>query len=523
MSSGLSRWGPLLLGVLLCFTLLMMLGGGFKAAADSNGESTGGAQDLGEGELAEEVGHTRIALNFVWVFLGAILVFFMQAGFAMVETGFTQERNAVHVMMTNFTIFAVGVLGYFLVGYALMFGGVGALATLGGSEILSSKLEVAKGWSVFGLKGFALAGSGVYDVGIFLFFLFQVVFMDTAATIVTGAMAERWKFKAFLVYGLFMSMILYPVFGHWVWGGGWLSQLGSNIGLGHGFVDFAGSSVVHAVGGMCALAGIYVLGPRIGRFDSDGKPQAIPGHNIPMAIIGVIVLVFGWFGFNAASTLSASDLRLAVVAVNTLLAACAGCMTAMFFMWKKFGKPDPSMTANGMLAGLVAITAPCAFVPAWAAVIIGGVAGILVCVGVFALEKWKLDDPVGAVAVHGFNGLWGVLALGLFADGTYGSGLNGIEGGVRGLFFGDASQLAAQAIGAVTCVVFVLGLSYLFFRLQDRWQGIRVSPQEEVDGLDVHEMGVSAYAHDGQMRLPLPLPAISEEGELPDKRRRAAS
>jgi ammonium transporter, Amt family len=504
MSLGLRRWGPLLVGLLLCLTLFLIIGGVPRAAADANGSETGGGQDLGDTDLAQEVGHNRIAINFIWVFLGAILVFFMQAGFAMVETGFTQERNAVHVMMTNFTIFAIGVIGYFLVGYALMFGGVGALTALGGAEILSTKVEIARGWSLFGFKGFALAGSGVYDVGIFLFFLFQVVFMDTAATIVTGAMAERWKFKAFIVYGFFMSMILYPVFGHWVWGGGWLSQLGANLGLGHGFVDFAGSSVVHAVGGMCALAGIYVLGPRIGRFDADGNPRAIPGHNIPIAIVGVIILVFGWFGFNAGSTLSGADLRLSVVAVNTLLAACAGCMTAMFFMWKKFGKPDPSMTANGMLAGLVAITAPCAFVPAWAALLIGGIAGIIVCVGVFALERWKLDDPVGAVAVHGFNGLWGVLALGLFADGTYGAGLNGVEGAVKGLFFGDASQLAAQAIGAVTCVVFVLGLSYLFFKLQDRIQGIRVSPQEEVDGLDLHEMGVNAYVHDGGMLLTPP-------------------
>ncbi len=516
-----NRWRPLLALLILCLLLCLVLAGAAKAKADPTGEQTGGAQDLGDGDLADQVGHNSVALNFIWVFLGAILVFFMQAGFAMVETGFTQERNAVHVMMTNFTIFAVGVLGYFLVGYALMFGGVGKLATLGGSEVLNAKLEIAKGWSLFGLKGFALSGSGVYDVGIFLFFLFQVVFMDTAATIVTGAMAERWKFKAFLVYGLFMSMILYPVYGHWVWGGGWLSQLGVNAGLGHGFMDFAGSSVVHAVGGLCALVGAFVLGPRIGRFDKDGKPRALPGHNIPMAIIGVIILVFGWFGFNAGSTLSGGDLRLAVVAVNTLLAASAGCMTAMFFMWKKYGKPDPSMTANGMLAGLVAITAPCAFVPAWAAVVIGGIAGIVVCVGVFALERWKLDDPVGAVAVHGFNGLWGVLALGLFADGTYGAGLNGIGGGVRGLLFGDAGQFAAQLIGAAACAAFVLGLSFLFFRLQDRIQGIRVSPQVEMDGLDVHEMGVNAYVRDGQLRLPLPFPAMQAE-EAPDLRKEVA-
>lgn len=504
---------PLVLVITLCFLLIATMGRGITASADAVGDATGTGQDVA-GDLGGEVGHNKIAINFIWVFLGAILVFFMQAGFAMVETGFTQERNAVHVMMTNFTIFAVGTLGYFLVGYALMFGGVGSLATLGGSEILNARLEVARGWSLIGLKGFALAGRGVYDVGIFLFFLFQVVFMDTAATIVTGAMAERWRFKAFLVYGLFMSAVLYPIFGHWVWGGGWLSRLGSNLGLGHGFVDFAGSSVVHAVGGICALAGAMVIGPRIGRFDQEGRPRPIPGHNVPMAIIGVIILVFGWFGFNSCSTLSGGDLRFAVVAVNTMLAACAGCLASMFFMWKKVGKPDPSMTANGMLAGLVAITAPCAFVPAWSALLIGGIAGVLVCVGVFALERLRIDDPVGAVAVHGLNGLWGVLSLGLFADGTYGAGMNGVAGAVKGLFFGDIGQFAAQALGAVVCAVFVFGLSYAFFRVQDRLQGIRVSPQMEVDGLDTHEMGVSAYSDDSHVFMWVPEATAPEAASM---------
>lgn len=490
---------------IMCLLTVIFLAAGV-ARADSRDGDTGGAAGTGS-ELRQEVVHNKTALNFIWVFLGGILVFFMQAGFALVETGFTREHNAVHVMMTNLTVFAVGALGFYLVGYGLMFGGVGALASLGGTEVLGSRLEVVHGWSLVGLKGFALSGRGVYDAGVFLFFFFHVLFMDTAATIVTGAMAERWRFKAFLVYGLFMSMLLYPVFGHWVWGGGWLSRLGTNVGLGHGFVDFAGSSVVHAVGGLCALAGARVIGPRIGRFDEGGRPRPLPGHNIPMAVVGVIVLVFGWFGFNSASTLSGGDLRFAVVAVNTLLAACTGCLTAMFYMWRKAGKPDPSMTANGMLAGLVAVTASCAFVPAWASLVIGGTAGLLVCKGVFLLERWKIDDPVGAVAVHGFNGLWGVLALGLFADGTYGAGLNGVEGAVRGLFFGDAGQAAAQAVGALTCVVFVLGVSFLFFRIQDRLQGIRVSPQEEVDGLDISEMGVAAYAGGGGF-YPFRVPAV---------------
>ncbi len=493
----------IILGLLFFFLLMILFLGG-SSPFGSRGAALAGEGPLGadsqdgdqEGAVDEVRYASETSMNLIWVFLGAILVFFMQAGFAMVETGFSQKRNAVHVMMTNFTIFAVGSLGFFLLGYALMFGGPGPLFTGGLAELLSRRLEPFSGWSFLGLKGFALSGGGMSDAGALLFFLFQVVFMDTAATIVTGALAERWRFKAFLIYGLFMSAVLYPIFGHWVWGGGWLSALGTNLGLGHGFLDFAGSSVVHAVGGICALAGAMVIGPRMGRFDSEGRPRPIPGHNVPMAVLGVILLVFGWFGFNCCSTLNGGDLQFARVAVNTLLAACAGCLIAMFYTWRKAGKPDPSMTANGMLAGLVAVTAPCAFVPVWAALLIGSLGGLLVCWGVSWLERARIDDPVGAVAVHGFNGLWGVMALGLFADGTYGDGLNGVSGTVRGLFFGDPGQFVAQLIGAVTCAVFVFAVSWAFFKLQDRLQGIRVSPQEEVDGLDVSEMGVPAYSEE---------------------------
>lgn len=488
----------------LVLVMLFALGSIAKAG-DPNGEATGSRVDLTQPEKGEtaapvdavmdDLGHTKVSLNFVWLFLGAVLVFFMQAGFAMVETGFCQKKNAVHVIMTNFMIFGIAAIAFYLVGFALMFGGVGALKTLGGTPILTRELAIG-GWGLVGYKGFALGGSA-YDVGIFAFFLFQIVFMDTAATIPTGAMAERWKFSAFCVYGVFMGAIAYPIFGNWVWGGGWLAQLGTNLHLGHGFVDFAGSSVVHAVGGIAGLMGILVLGPRLGKFRKDGTPRAIPGHNIPFAIVGAIILVFGWFGFNAASTLNAGDLRLAVVATNTLVASCFGAVIAMLYMWKKTGRPDPSMSANGCLAGLVAITAPCAFVPSWAAAIIGAVAGIFVCVAVTVLEKrFKIDDPVGAVAVHGVNGLWGVIALGIFADGTYGAGWNGVEGAVRGALYGGWSQLAAQLIGAAACIVFTSVLFYAFFRIQDRFQGIRVSPQEEVEGLDSSEMGVPAYTEE---------------------------
>jgi Amt family ammonium transporter len=256
--------------------------------------------------------------------------------------------------------------------------------------------------------------------------------------------------------------------------------------------------VVHSVGGWAALAGIIVLGPRRGKFGPGGKVNAIPGHSMTSAAIGVFVLWFGWFGFNPGSTMAADGPSIAHVATTTNIAAAAATVSSMVAAWLLLGKPDLGMTLNGCLAGLVAITAPCAFVSAWASIVIGLIAGLVVCLGVSLLERWKLDDPVGAVAVHGFNGLWGVLALGIFADGSYGAGLNGVEGTVKGLIYGGTGQFAAQAIGMVTCAVFVLGTAYAFFKLQDKLQGIRVSPQVEVEGLDIHEMGVSAYASSHQ-------------------------
>src|SRR5262249_20716307 len=259
-------------------------------------------------------------------------------------------------------------------------------------------------------------------------------------------------------------------------------------------VDFAGSSVVHMVGGVTALAGAMVLGARIGKFNKDGTPNPIPGHNIPMAILGTFILAFGWFGFNPGSTLAGTDLRIAVIATNTMLASAAGALVAMFYMWARFGKPDPSMTANGMLAGLVAITAPCAFVSSFWAFVIGAVAGIVVCWSVFFVEGvLKVDDPVGAVSVHGTCRAWGVLSLGLFADGTYGDGFNGVEGTVRGLFYGGASQFAAQVVGTVTNFVFIFAASWVFFKALDAVMGMRVSAEVELEGLDIPEMGVHGY------------------------------
>jgi Amt family ammonium transporter len=421
---------------------------------------------------------------------------FMQAGFALAETGFTRAKNVAHTMMMNFMVYAIGMTGYWIMGFALHMGGLGALGTMGGTGLLDSEFSLSffgKDFGLFGMKGFFLAGS-TYDVAVFALFLFQMVFMDTAATIPTGAMAERWKFSSFVIYAFFISMISYPLFANWVWGGGWLSQLGKNFGLGHGHVDFAGSSVVHMVGGVTALAGAMVLGPRIGKFNKDGTPNAIPGHNIPMAILGCFILAFGWFGFNPGSTLAGTDLRIAVIAVNTMLASASGAIFSMLYMWAKFGKPDPSMSANGLLGGLVAITAPCAFVSSFWAFVIGAVAGLVVCWSVFFLERsWKIDDPVGAISVHGTCGAWGVISLGLFSDGTYGDGFNGVDGTVRGLFYGGASQFVAQIIGTLTCFVFIFAMSWVFFKILDSVVGMRVSPEMEMEGLDVPEMGAHGY------------------------------
>jgi ammonium transporter, Amt family len=489
--------------ILAACALTFMLLAGWAAAAgpDPTGAATGGAADVTAAaagaptlqEVAQDLGHLKVGTNMFFVIVGVGLIFFMQAGFMLVETGFCRAKNAAHVAMTNFVIFAVGTLAYWAAGFALQFGGLSPLATLGGTSVLDSALKVG-GWSLLGLKGFFLQG-GTYDAAVYAFFLFQLVFMDTAATIVTGAMAERWKFSAFVPFGFYMALVTYPVYGMWVWGGGWLSQLGVNAGLGHGVLDFAGSSVVHAVGGFSALAGALVLGPRIGKFRADGTPVAIPGHHIPMAILGTIILVFGWMGFNGMSTLSAGDLRFSVIIVNTLIAGAAGCMAAMFLVWKLWGHPDPSMSANGMLAGLVAITAPCAFVSTTGAFIIGTIAGVLVVASVMFWERVvKVDDPVGAVSVHGVNGLWGMIALGLFADGTYGDGFNGVKGAVTGLFYGGgAGQLAAQTIAVVVCASWAFGTMWVFFKLQDKLMGIRSTPDDELAGLDATEMGAIAY------------------------------
>ena len=479
-------------------------------AADPSGATTGSIQNVPAAkpgsptiaELGAAIGQTRVALNFVWLLFAGFLVMFMQAGFALAETGFTRSKNAGHTMVMNFMVYAIGILGFWVCGFAIQMGGSGAPmgAAISAPESFSTLIgPTIHGnlWGLFGGKGFFLAGQS-YDVSAFAVFLFQMVFMDTALTIPTGAMAERWKLSAFVIYGFVGSMLIYPVFACWVWGGGWLSQLGKTMGLGHGYVDFAGSGVVHLTGGVMALTGAYILGPRIGKYVK-GKAQAIPGHNLPMAFLGCFILAFGWFGFNAGSTLAGTDLRLAVVATNTMLASASGAAASYFYTWARYGRPDPSMSANGLLAGLVAITAPCAYVNAPSAVLIGAVAGVLVVLGVLFVENTlKIDDPVGAIAVHGINGAWGMIALGLFADGVYGQGANsGPATGVTGLFYGDSGQLVAQLTGIVANVVWVGATSAIAFKLIDLTLGMRVSQIAELQGLDFHEVSAPAYPGDG--------------------------
>ena len=475
------------------------------AVADPSGLQTGTALDVpaakpGEPtmkELSDCVGHNRVSINFVWTLITGFLVMFMQAGFAMVEAGLTRAKNAAHTMAMNFMIYPLGMLGFYVCGFAFMFGGLGAIATMGGYAGLNHEFSITlfgKTMGILGCKGFFLTGD-CYDAAVFTLFLFQMVFMDTTATIPTGAMAERWKFIAFFLYGIFVGTIIYPIYGNWVWGGGWLAQLGANFGIGHGHCDFAGSSVVHLTGGVLAFIGALILGPRVGKFNKDGTPNPIPGHNIPMAITGTFILAFGWFGFNPGSSLAGTDLRIGVAAVNTMLASATGAIASTLWMWMvRTKKPDPSMMANGMLAGLVAITAPCAFINSVSACLIGLISGILVVEAVYFVEGvLKIDDPVGAISVHGVNGAWGCLSLGLFADGTYGDGWNGVAGTVKGLFYGSPSQFLAQCIGVTANIIYVGIIGYIVFKLIDITVGNRVDPEVEYNGLDIPEMGVPGY------------------------------
>ena len=466
-------------------------------------------------ELETTLQDTTTSINVLWVMVAGFLIFFMQAGFALVETGFTRAKNVAHTMMMNLMVFCIGAVGFWLTGFAFGFGGVNVTfpaingldawnfspVTLGDWSGLLDKTLTIGGSGFLGLKGFLLAGLGG-NFGILAYFLFQMVFMDTAATIPTGSMAERMKFSGFVLMGLWVSMFIYPLIANWVWGGGWLANLGRVAGMGNGAVDFAGSGVVHMVGGTLGLAGALVIGPRIGKFNKDGSANTIPGHNIAMGVLGTIILFFGWFGFNPGSSLGFTGAfrNLAVIAaINTLIAGAVGGCAAMFYMWF-FGptrKPDPAMSVNGLLAGLVAITAPCAFVDTWAAAVIGLVAGVWVCVASVLLEKLKIDDPVGAVPVHLFNGMWGVLATGIFANGNPDTAMwNGVATPVTGLLYGNPGQFLAQLFEVVAVFATVFATSYLFFKVLAALKVLRVSRKDELAGLDIPEMGAEGYPKD---------------------------
>jgi Amt family ammonium transporter len=482
-----------------------------RAKGDPDGSLTGNVSDitvadpkkgLTISDVANQVGQNKIAINFVWTLITGYLVMFMQLGFALLETGLARAKNANHTMMMNMAVYGIGMFAYWLIGFAIQMGGVGAVVNLGGTAPLSAEFTATlfgKPFGLFGQHGFFLMHKGTYDVGVMVLFLFQMVFMDTGATIPTGAAVERWKFSAFAVTSFLFAAFTYPLFANWAWGGGWLSALGANFGLGKGYCDFAGSGVVHAVGGVSALAIAMILGPRIGKFSRDGKPQVILAHDIVLVITGCLILAFGWFGFNPGSTLGASgngNLRISSIAVNTMLASATGLLSAMLYMWIVYRKPDASMTGNGFLAGLVAITAPSGFVNPVGAAIIGLIAGVLVCLSVAFIERsLKIDDPVGAVSVHGVCGIWGVISLGLFADGksNYGGAWNNVNGSVTGLFYGDASQLVAQLIGVATIIGFVFTLSFVFAWVLDLLIGQRTSAKSELEGLDLPEMGAVAY------------------------------
>ncbi|MFC1703192.1 ammonium transporter [Candidatus Omnitrophota bacterium] len=408
-----------------------------------------------------EIQSVVVGLDTMWVLIAAFLVFFMQAGFGMVEAGFIRAKNACNILTKNFLDFCMASLGFFLFGYAIMFGA---------------------GNGFMGLKGWFLVGaeSGA-DIPLYAFWLFQAAFCGAAATIVAGGMAERMKFQAYLIYSFLISAFIYPIVGHWIWGGGWLANLG--------FADFAGSTVVHAVGGFAALIGTIMLGPRIGKYNPDRTSNVIAGHSIPLASLGVFILWFGWFGFNPGSTLGVGNGDLiARVAINTNLAAATGGIFAMLTVWKMFGKPDLSMAMNGALAGLVAITAPCAFVAPWAAIVIGAVGGVIVVLGVIVLDKLHIDDPVGAVPVHGLNGIWGTLAVGLFGKEALGLANNG-------LFYGGGfTQLGIQLLGVSATIVFILIAMGIVFKLIKSTVGLRVSREEELRGLDIGEHGMESYS-----------------------------
>lgn len=448
---------------------MLLLIGLVPAGAAWAGDPTGGQTVNLE---TDPSGAAVTAVNFTWTLVAAFLVFFMQAGFALLEAGSTRARNAGSVFMKNMMDFCMCGLAFWAFGFALMFGG----------SALASGLD--KGNKFVGSSGFFLSAEA-NDVGTMELWLFQMVFAATAATIVSGAMAERTKLNAYMAYSFLISALIYPIYGHWVWGGGWLSTLS----FGAGAKDFAGSGVVHTVGGVAALVGALMVGPRRGKFDAGGRPRSIPGHNMGFVILGTMVLFLGWFGFNPGSTLAATDLRISVIAVNTFLAGIAGAVVAYYIQLARTGRADIGGTCSGGIGGLVAVTAPCAYVDPWAAVVIGAVAApVVIGVANFLERRLKLDDPVWAVACHAGAGIWGLISLGIFADGTY--------GGVGGLVSGETGQLVAQLISVAVVVGWTAITSALIFGFIKATMGLRVSEADEAAGLDASEFTQLGYALD---------------------------
>jgi len=450
---------------------------------------------------AAEVRRLHATLLAVAALLAGGLILLMQAGFALVEAGLCRSKNVAHSMGMNLVVFALGVLAFWAVGYAVLAGGLDAGAGPGAPGGLLSVRLFGVDWGLAGARGFFLTGLGARPQAMG-WFLTQALLLNVAATVPTGALAERWRFGAFCLFGLVLAGLIYPAYGCWVWGGGWLAGLGRGFGLGNGVVDFAGSGVVHLTGGVAALAGAVALGPRIGKFNPDGSSNAIPGHDVRSVVLGTLLLAVGWLGFNAAGAVGGSvpvagslD-RLASVAACTVLASASGCLAATLYTWAVFGRPDPTMGCNGLLGGAVAVGASCAFLSPTGAVIVGAAAGVLVIWSVLFLERvLRVDDPVGAVSVHGTCGAWGCLAVGLFADGEFGRGWNGVPGTAPlGLFYGgDFTQLAAQALGVLANVAWVYPTAALAFFLIGKTVGNRVAALTEVAGLDVREMGVAGY------------------------------
>ncbi len=417
----------------------------------------------------DSISGLKFSVNFAWTLLCAFLVFNMQAGFAFLGAGFLQKKNTLNFMAMSFADFCVGALVFWLFGFALMFGGSNLAPGL------------SSGNKFIGYSGFLLGGNA-YDVTTSALWMFQMMFAASACTIVAGTVAERVRFHVHIVYSIFLCGILYPLFGHWMWGEGWLESLPFGVGA----RDFAGSGVVHGMGGLVAFIAAWVVGPRFGKYNPDGSPNVIHGHNVLFIVVGTLTLMFGWFGFNAGSTLAVTELRVAVVGVNTFLSATAGAVTLLYFSYYKTGKSDVIMMCNGALAGCVAITASGAYVPHWAAIIIGILASLITKSSLYFIEsKLRIDDPVGAISVHGANGIWGLLSVGIFSDGTY--------GGVKGLIAGSAWQLLAQFIACITLISWCFFAGYAFFSLLRCFVKLRVPVNDERSGLDIYEHGINCY------------------------------